>query len=56
VIAPTAQASAATPPAAPPAAVATVTGPTLTGDVFNGATEIVTTRATTAPTLAGERR
>jgi hypothetical protein len=39
-----APASAATPP---PTAVATVAGPTLTGDVFNGPTEIVTSPSST---------
>jgi hypothetical protein len=45
IAAPAAQASPATPPAAPQTAVAAVTGPTLTGDVFNGPTEIVTARS-----------
>ena len=44
IAAPASQASAATPPPTP---VATVAGPTLTGDVFNGPTEIVTSPSST---------
>jgi hypothetical protein len=53
IAAPVAQASAATPPAVSPTASAAAIGPTLTGDVFNGRTAIVTSPSSTVVTVVG---
>jgi hypothetical protein len=55
IAAPVAEASAATPPADPPpaSASAVATGPTLTGDVFNGPTAVVTSPSSAVGTVVG---
>jgi hypothetical protein len=55
IAAPVAEASAATPDAVPPpaSASAVATGPTLTGDVFNGPTAVVTSPSSAVGTVVG---